>query len=289
MFEDDKARNEQGHGDRDRSVTAGPSGTYRFPHRQDSVIPGNCLPDNGVLNVPEEIPLQSTVDAPSPQRNNQDTHMPNIPSPIPQPPTPSPILQPALILIPPPTPGATERFELFKLLISYLNNLNQFSLSSPTSPTAESRMDFLLTHFLDTSRLTLAAQLETWPRIDAALQKWLTLRRSVDDFRRATGYFGEPGAEWEEYLAGMENVPCAQATLAYVGLQEKGMELELGPGVRGMNGVGGGIEKDEFHEDVMTGLNALTGVKRVGGREAFRGVRQFNVGLLRWFEEDEVE
>lgn len=103
------------------------------------------------------------------------------------------------------------------------------------------------------------------------------MRHRLSSFRSATGYFGPPGQQWEEFLRGMNNIPHARAILAFVELKNDGV-LEEGKGI----GAGHG-----FNEDLMVMFDLLTSIKGCNGPDAFKGVKKFNEGLWKWFDDSE--
>lgn len=254
--------------EKERSVTVGPSNTYRKPIRQDSVEPEETRLSSDLFVGTEVTPVRLARDSSEVQWEDQNNVIDF-----------APMTTQPLAMSPRDSRQREQRMELFKLLISYLHRLNQFSLDS-YDPGAEDRMDFLLNQFRQLDMITATtvpsfrARTETSARIDTALRTWIIIRRSVDDFRRTTNYFGEPGRPWEMHLASMENLPCAQASLAYVELQERAWKH----GVRS--------DGDTFDDDLMTGFDALTKIKGVNGKDAFRSVRQFNASLREWFREE---
>jgi len=168
------------------------------------------------------------------------------------------------------------RRELFKLLLSHLNSINQFSAESYDTE-AEERMNLLLHHFWTNDTEHLQVRLgDNFARLHTAIESWMAMRHRLNEFRIATGYFGQPGESWEDHLKRMSNVPCAQASLAYVDLQEFASQRG------GLNYVA-----ETFDADLATLFDLLTMVKGCNGSEAFKGVGLYNAALVEWFRQDE--
>jgi hypothetical protein len=233
---------------------AGPSGTNRNLLRQDSVIPNDA----------RDVDIHPSTDEPC---QNEDTT--------------SDAYNDAIIqsLISDSEPANKQnrsyRLELFKLLVSYLDGIKQFE-SISYDFAAEERMNFLLNHFqcIDTATWR-SNHSDSAVRLHFALERWMSMRHRLSDFRSATGYFGQPGQQWEEFLRGLDNVPHAEAILAFVELKDDG-ELEEGREL---------IARHGFDEDLMVVFDGLTRMKGCNGPEAFKGVKKFNEALLKWFEE----
>lgn len=243
---------------------AGPSGTYRNPHRQDSVIPNDPQPHNevartnvertdGQINISDKTMSGAFYEA---LKRSFITHTSDSAS----------------------WQQREYRRELFKLLISYLNGINEFS-SDSYDFTAEERMNLLLNQFwvsngMEALQTTLGSDNAT--RIQIALESWMGMRHRLSEFRSATGYFGRPGEQWTQYLRSLDDTPCAQAMLAFVDLQgfvESEGEWRY--------------VKETFDNDLKTVFNALTRIPWCDGPEAFRGVWKFNQALLEWFGDEE--
>jgi hypothetical protein len=233
-------------------IAAGPSGTYRNPLRQDSVIPNDTQPQN----------------------DDDELYRP----PTPNPDTPSDAYNEAIIqsLISNTSPMNKQtrsyRTELFKLLICYLNSIDVFSPTTYDSG-AEERMNFLINNFLcNDTEIWNANHTDSAIRLQLTLERWMGMRHRLAAFRSATGYFGPPGQRWEEFLRGLDDVPNARAMLAYVELRDEGE--------------GEGAMGSSFDEDLMVVFDGLTRVKRCTGPEAFKSVRKFNEKLLEWFVDE---
>ncbi|KAL1792132.1 hypothetical protein ACET3X_009883 [Alternaria dauci] len=225
---------------------AGPSGTYINPLRQDSVIPNDTQmqkdmrEDDTATDAYNDAIIRSLI-----SDSSHDTRQ-----------------------------NRTYRLELTRLLISYLDGINEFD-STSYDFAAEERMNFLLHHFQ-------CAETEIWHtnhsdsaiRLDLTLERWMTMRHRLSAFRNATGYFGPPGQQWEEFLRGLDNAPHAKAILAFVELKDDG-ELEDGKGIGAGNG---------FNADLMVVFDGLTRIKGCNGPDAFKGVKRFNEGLWKWFD-----
>ena len=239
-----------------RSPTAGPSGTYRIPQRQDSVIPPstqhgtedlegeqNLHRAYGAFNTSSEIWRSALVSTHYEDLSKLDSWQ-----------------------------EKQLRIELFKLLLSFLNGINQFSDES-YEPEAEERMNNLLYQFWinDAEPLRLKVG-DQFPALQAALEHWMNIRHLLTEFQRATGYFGKPGDDWKEYLRRLDCVAHAKASIAFVDLKS-------------FAGTGGAVAKDgtTFHADLVTVFDLLTQVKECNGVEEFEALRLYNEGLLEWF------
>jgi hypothetical protein len=228
------------------SPTAGPSGTYRNPLRLDSVIP-HSPPHHTELCETDQIPHdpQSTTtlaSAPSHQ-----TELSTLSA-----------LQVNKL-----------RHELFKLLLSYLNNINQFAHTSYES-SAESRLEDLLYQFWHHDAEAIRAHFG--PRttdVQATWQRWMHMRYTLNEFQCTTGFFGKPGDEWREHLRGMDRVARAKASIAFVDLKS-------------CEGVEGGLE-ERADEDLAVVFDLMTCVEGCNGVEEFGALRVYNEGLREWF------
>jgi hypothetical protein len=172
-------------------TVAGPSGTYRNPLRQDSVIPDDTRTQTQTnRSMPDIKTCRSRVTLHGNGAITQ-TH----------------------------TETRHHRLELFSLLVSYLTGINEFEPNASTYDVeAEERMNFLLNHF----SLSLADnQVHDDDAGLRALQTWMAMRHALSSFRHTTQYFGRPGEQWTEYLRGLDDVPCARAMLGYVDLQRE--------------------------------------------------------------------
>ncbi|EDU40194.1 conserved hypothetical protein [Pyrenophora tritici-repentis Pt-1C-BFP] len=187
---------------------AGPSGTYRNPLRQDSVIPNDTQQQNGTA--------QADVERTDGQGNISNSAMSGALSNA---------LERSLMTHPSDSASWQQRKyrrELFKLLVSYLNGIEQFS-SENYDFTAEERMNFLLNQFWaggDTEALHTKLGSDNATRIQIALESWMNMRHRLSEFRSATGYFGRPGEQWTQFLRSTDDAPCAQAMIAFVDLQD---------------------------------------------------------------------
>ncbi|KAH7414184.1 hypothetical protein DE146DRAFT_19952 [Phaeosphaeria sp. MPI-PUGE-AT-0046c] len=106
------------------SPSAGPSGTYRNPHRHDPV--GLSIQDTS-YHPPREVALEPAQATPTSA-------------------TPIPHQQIYISDLPSPHQLRHLRNELFTLILSYLNQINDFT-STSYNPDAEQRLDHLLSHF----------------------------------------------------------------------------------------------------------------------------------------------
>jgi hypothetical protein len=242
--------------------TAGPSGTYRNPLRQDSVIPNDTQTQTDNIGVNAEPAGGYTV-------LNENMTGGSLSHAITQ------------SLISHTSDSASwqqreYRRELFKLLLSYLNGINQFSADS-YDINAEERMNLLLNQFWISDVEGLQTTLsDDVARLQIALESWMSMRHRLSEFRSATRYFGRPGEQWTEYLKCMEDVPCAKAMLAYVDLQ----------GFVGREGECRYVA-ETFDDDLAVVFDVLTRVKGCNGAEAFKGVRRYNKALSEWFQDRE--
>ncbi|KAI4924791.1 hypothetical protein J4E85_007908 [Alternaria conjuncta] len=246
--------------DNDINNAAGPSGTYRNPLRQDSVIPDTQTqndavdaiiypPSGQIIQIDEDISSDAYTDA---------------------------IIR-SLISDPSPTTRQTRiyRLELYRLLVAYLNGIKNFDPTNYDSA-AEERMDFLLNQFHCTDA-------DAWQsdhndsalRLHLAFEKWMSMRHRLAAFRSVTGYFGAPRRQWEEHLRGLDDVPHAEAILAFVDLKDAGDGEESGR-----------VLGDGFDNDLMMMFDGLTKFQDCNGPEAFKGVRKFNERLLVWFRDE---
>lgn len=236
-----------------RSPSAGPSGTYRKPHRQDSV--GLSTQDT-YYAIDNEVALDLT-------HTTSESSTSNVT------PTHQDLNLPALS----PTQLRHHRHELFTLLLSSLNRLNTFDPAS-SNPSVDQRLAALLSafwaHDAPTLRTTFAAR---FPRVEHSWTTWHSLRRSVSTFQQRTGYYLGPGAEWKEYLHGLDVVEHARASIAYVELQaERPGEEE------------GDVNKAEMNGDLSEVFDKMTRVGGCTGLHEFGGLGAYNEGLLGWFE-----
>lgn len=165
------------------------------------------------------------------------------------------------------------RYELFKLLVSYINNINDFDPNVFKSDTtertnAEERMNSLLYQFWTNDAEVLRAENGLrYPALEAAFTQWMDIRFSLAGFQRFTGYLGPPGVKWEEHLRAMKGVERARASIAFVELKSVGV---------------GGVE-DGFSDELAVVFHALTRVEGCNGVEAFEGLGVRNEGMLEWF------
>ncbi|KAG9186623.1 hypothetical protein G6011_09731 [Alternaria panax] len=242
---------------------AGPSGTYRNPLRQDSVIPNDTQPPNDAIET--DTHFSSGQPGQNKDTTSDDAYN-------------DAILRSLIFDSEPETrQNRYYRLELVRLLISYLNSINEFD-STSYNFAAEERMNFLLNHFQCIEKeIWHANHNDSAIRLHRALERWMSMRHRLSAFRSATGYFGPPGQRWEEFLRGLNNVPHAEAILAFVQLKDD-RDLEEGRG----EGVGVG---PRFDEDLMVVFDGLTRMKGCNGPGAFKNVKSFNKGLLEWFEE----
>lgn len=233
----------------DRSPTAGPSGTFRYRQTQDSVIPPSR---DGSYHVQADHNASDTNCSIAQQTPNAGTLL-----------STSDLEDWQVRKL---------RMELFELLLSFLHGINQFSTEA-YDELAEERMMQLLHGFwvidIDNIRLEYS---EDFVDVENAWTRWKSMHNLVADFRRSTGYHGEPGDEWIEYLRGMKGVDHANSSIALIRMQRVGIE--------------GGFEKDlgsKFDGRLAIIFNSLTQIKHCTGVEEFHAIKQYNKKLLRWF------
>jgi len=246
--------------DNDINNAAGPSGTYRNPLRQDSVIPDTQTQNDAVDSIIYPPSSQIIV-------TDEDTSSDAYTDAIIR----------SLISNPSPTTRQTRiyRLELYRLLVSYLNDIKNFDPTNYDSA-AEERMDFLLNQFHCTDAdVWHSDHNDSALRVHLAFEKWMSMRHRLAAFRSVTGYFGLPGRQWKEFLRGLDDVPHAEAILAFVDLKDAGDGEE-----------GGRVLGDGFDNDLMMMFDGLTKFQDCNGPEAFKGVRKFNERLLVWFMDE---
>jgi hypothetical protein len=242
--------------------TAGPSGTYRNPLRQNSVIPSDTQTQTDVTR-PDVEPTGGQV---AHHENMMGGAMNEA------------ITQSLVSHNSDPANWQQRKYrrELFRLLISYLNGIEQFS-SNSYDVEAEERMNFLINQFWLSDTEALQARLgDDAAHLQIALESWMSMRHRLSQFRSATGYFGRPGEQWTEYLRHLDDIPNAQAMLAHVDLQ----------GFVGREGECGYVA-ESFDEDLARVFDALTMMTEYNGPEAFR-VRRYNEALLEWFRDGDL-
>jgi hypothetical protein len=234
-----------------RSPTAGPSGTYRNPQRQDSVIPPST--QHSANSVPSDrFPAQNSGKISRHnsllQRNQLDVSELDT------------------------WQEKQLRIELFKLLLSHLNGINQFTAET-YEPESEDRMNSLLYQFWVNDAETNRAQVgDKFDSLQNALECWMNMRHILTGFQRTTGYFGRPGDEWREHLRRMDRVPHAKASIAFVDMKSSagmsGLVLDGGP---------------SFANEVATVFDLLTQVNGCNGKEEFGALHAYNEKLREWF------
>ncbi|KAF1841126.1 uncharacterized protein K460DRAFT_198851 [Cucurbitaria berberidis CBS 394.84] len=238
---------------------AGPSGTYRHPLRQDSVIPDTQNDTVGTVPI-------STEPHTNLGRNLSKKLLHTM----------------TITQLSTTTPGPQswqvrkDRSELFRLLLSYLNSINQFSMNS-YDVDSEERMDFLLDRLWAYDAEKLRSDLgEDFARLHAALETWMNMRDRLTSFQTTTGYLGQPGEEWKAHLRRMLDLPArAQACIAFGELK--------GP----LNKEGEPHHVAEtFDDDLAMIFDLLTRVKGCNGAEEFKAIRLYNEALLKWVRED---
>jgi hypothetical protein len=238
------------------SPTPGPSGTYRNPRRQDSVIPPSIQEDITHLEL-----IQPFIESLGTSNTIDDIEDINVPRTR--------------------LPDVSKlenwqkeqlRLELFKLLLSFLNGINQFSATS-YEPEAEESMNHLLKEFWSNDTDAIRSRVgERFAELQTAWDRWMSMQLSLYKFQRTIGYFGNPGEEWKAHLRRMERVAHAKASIAFVDMKGSGMT--------------GGSAKDigpEFDNDLATIFDVLTQVEGCDGVDEFGAIRVYNQGLLAWF------
>lgn len=161
------------------------------------------------------------------------------------------------------------RHELFKLLLSHLNGINQFNPDTH-KPEAEERMNSLLEQFWLYDIQTLRGRSgDRFTHIQTVWHQWMSVRRALSEFQQTTGYLGNPGEDWKEYLRGLDTVSHAKASIAYVDFQSSMSSRE-------------DID-EQLNDDLAIVFDTMTQVGGCTGVEEFSAVEQYNEGLLGWF------
>jgi hypothetical protein len=239
-----------------RSPTAGPSGTYHNPQRQDSVIPPNTQNDADICETNQTMHQQDRASSP-------DTDLWRSAS----------------------VSNAYEdvsrldkwqekqlRNELFKLLLSFLNRINQFGADSGGSE-AEEKMNSLLYQFWVNDAEVLRLKVgDNFTRLRFALERWMNMRHLMAEFRRTSKYFGRPGIDWKEHLRRLDHVAHAKASIAFVELSSFANTGDLKRST-----------ETTFDSDLATVFDLLTQVEECTGVEEFGALRLYNKDLLEWF------
>ncbi|CAO2650722.1 Nn.00g020140.m01.CDS01 [Neocucurbitaria sp. VM-36] len=232
--------------------TAGPSGTYRNPLRQDSVIPDTQNDTGASLELTESRLTTSSAMIIS---DCNDA--------VPTPPSLRKWQE------------KQDRRELFKLLLSYLNSINQFSPDSYDGNTEE-RMDSLLNRLWAHDEGQLRSELgNDFARLQTVLTSWMNMRDRLTKFQTTTGYLGQPGEPWRAHLRRMLEPARAQACIAFCELQDLASEEAELQYVAG-----------SFDDDLATIFHLITRVNGCNGAEEFKAVRVFNEALLVWMRDD---
>lgn len=184
-----------------RSPTAGPSGTYRNPYTQDSVIPRGTEEDESQLAFDRAVPQNHIIaETPTPSEVGSRASTPDRDD----------------VDVSELTSNRVTKFrhELFKLLLSHLNSINQFSPDA-YNPETEERMNTLLCEFWLYDTEIIRARLgDRFPEVRAAWQRWMCMRRALSDFQHTTRYYGNPGEDWKEHLRRLDTVSHAKASIA---------------------------------------------------------------------------
>jgi hypothetical protein len=238
------------------SPIAGPSGTYRNSHRQDSVIPSSTQHNMRDPTAEEALyqfndVISTTTDA-----------VRGISVPI----------SDTSILKFDNWQEKQLRLELFKLLLSFLNGINQFSAGAYETE-AEKRMNGLLHQFWVSDANTVRSAVgDRYFELQTVWEYWTNMRLRLTDFQSTTGYFGKPGADWKEHLRRMDRVTHAKASIAFVDMKS----LRAAGNVT-TNAV------SNFDNNLATIFDLLTQVDGCNGIEEFRAIRLYNEELLVWF------
>lgn len=167
--------------------------------------------------------------------------------------------------------GQDMRRELFKLLLSRVNNINQFTPGSDCCD-AEERLNHLLYHVWINERLNFEVAVgERYDRLSVAFERWMDMRTRLQAFQNLTRYSGSPGEEWRTHLRGIEDLSeRAQACIALADLRSTIQDDRFFVG-------------SSFNEDLTIVFDYLTMFPGCNGPEEFRGVERYNLPLLEWF------
>ncbi|ORY02348.1 hypothetical protein BCR34DRAFT_574164 [Clohesyomyces aquaticus] len=224
-----------------------------YPSTRDSVIPEASLPDAPEHENPSESIRTQENDIPEPR---SATAVAERSSSLP---AYADGREPQL------------RRELFKLLLARLSNLNQFCPDLDHRQ-AEERLDQLLYQFWynDSGNLHKCHG-DGFVRLHVAFESWMQMRASLDVFQRDTGYYSNPGEEWQGYLRSMSSIERrSQACIALMDLRDSVKDL-------------GTFQRETLNGDLATVFDELTKVPDCTGVEAFGGIAAFNQRLLAWF------
>ena len=180
---------------------------------------------------------------------------------------------PAESFIPPSKPWEEKelRRELFKLLLSCLNNIKEFR-PELNSSAFDGRLNHLLLQFWINDMETLQMiYRDHFVRLHVAFESWMDIRDRLQVFQVSTNYFGKPGDEWKQHLREIaEPRKRAEACIALADLLD------------GVNGAKRYPEQN-FDEDLCTIFDQLTQFPGCNGAEEFEGVKMYNESLLAWF------
>lgn len=238
-------------------LNVGSSGAYQESPRQDSVIPGD-IPSDTQSAVAEPLENAHVI-------QHATINSPNDNGLV----LPQSVERRTLKT----TEERRLRMELVKLLLPFLSGIDQFN-SDTYSVEAEERMNTLLRQLRTNDTETLQDKLgDSFTRVHVALESWMNMCHRLAEFRDATGYRGQSGAQWEEYLKGLSDVPSTRAILRYLELQETTLTDDES-----------GYVVETFDEDLAKMFDLLTMVKGCTGPEAFKGIKKFNSALLEWFK-----
>lgn len=230
------------------------------PVQRDSVIP-----DTPDIGTPMPMPIDLTDDEPPPRDSTTVEPPPVARTPL-----------TSTTMAPPSNPSLRKekelRRELFKLLLSRLNNISPFEPGSKDHE-AEGRLNQLLLHFWLNDKATIQRKLgDRFDRLYAAFDSWMDMRRRLYAFQTSTGYFGDPGEEWRLHLRGLGlgSKERAEAVIALVDLvdSEKNGRQYVG---------------ETFNDALATLFDQLTLFPACNGAEEFKGVERYNETLLQWF------
>jgi hypothetical protein len=163
------------------------------------------------------------------------------------------------------------RRELFKLLLSYLNNINEFRPEQSNSAFTERLNHLLLQFWINDMETLQLIYRDRFVQLHVAFRSWMDIRARIQEFRVSAQYYGKPGDEWKKYLREItEPRKRAEACIALADLLD------------GVNGAKKFPEQN-FDEDLCTVFDQLTQFPGCNGAEEFEGVKMYNENLLAWF------
>ena len=164
------------------------------------------------------------------------------------------------------------RIELFILVLSYVNGINHFSPKA-FQPDTEERMNNLLYQFSINDTEPIRTKFgDQSSQLQATLKTWMSLRHSLTEFRKVTGYSGRPGDDWKDHWKQLEVAARANASIALVKMRSCSTEGNtpdtLGP---------------KSNDDLAMMFEMLTQVEGSNGVTEFEGIRSYNELLMKWF------